>query len=265
MLPPADNEVQKRGERKKFKNLRFVSLSLFTHLLAGGSLREVLEAGETRAVALQGGRVLIDAAEFASLGWNGEKRPIWRVESMPHVAIDRVNSSSAYYETGQVRFNQGCGLAVLATGDTGLLHALLVELGQAGLGGRRSKGLGQFTVEPPTMIELPSATSERLVMLSRYLPTGGELQAGVLGEHAAYGLEHVNGWLYAPGTTPQRRKPVWMLGAGSVVQSLAGVPPQGAIVDLKPVYASNPAGEPRHAIWRHGLALSVGAPLKEQV
>lgn len=257
LLPPQKDEEQQRGERKKFKNIRFVSLDVFKHLLHGGSLRVFFAAD--RGAFLQNGKVLVSKPELDRSGWNTD-HVIWQHEAIPHVSVDRVSNASAYYETAQIRFNGGCGLSVLANGDAATLLPLLQDVGISGLGGRRSKGVGQFEVEQHDSIDLPSNTSERLILLSRYLPTRPELERGVLGNLAAYSLEDVTGWLYAPGTRAQRRQNIWMLAAGSTIQRIDSL--KGDIVDLKPQYA-NQAGEPIHPIWRHGLALTVGAPLQE--
>lgn len=263
LLPPPTTEQQQPGERKLFKKIRFVSTTVFRRLLAGGSLREFFAPDV--GTFLQGGSVLASKAECEAAHWPSAK-PLWQTETIPHVAVDRISNASAYYETGQIRFNAGCGLAVLANGDTTALHSLLRDVGYAGLGGRRSKGVGQFEVALGEPIELPSATSERHVLLSRYLPSQAELGAtpNILGDKAAYALEDVTGWLYAPGTRAQRRQSIWMIAAGSTLHSATNAPPRGDIVDLRPIYASD-TGAPHHAVWRHGLALTVGAPLQEDV
>ena len=254
MLPPPQNDRDQRpGERKKFKNIRFVSLDIFRHLLKGGSLRDYL--GE-QGCLLQAGKVLVSATELAKSAWNPDAL-IWKEEAISHVAVDRATNATQYYETGQIRFNQGCGMSVLASGDTNQLKRLLVDLGHVGLGGRRSKGLGQFEVVEGTSIELPSNTNSRQVLLSRYLPQQSEVEY-LAHNQSAYGLEQVTGWLYAPYVKAQRRKHIWMLTAGSVIHSDTKL--DGDIANVSPTYNDTPQ---IHPIWRHGLALTVGVPPQE--
>ncbi len=260
MLPPLSSDEQKPSERKKFKKVRFISSEIFINLLAGTrSLSHYFQP--ENGVSLQHGSVLVSTAEFKASQRDAEK-PLWKIDSIPHVAVDRWSNASAYYETGQVRFAPGCGLAILALGDMQHLMQLLVEVGIDGLGGRRSKGVGQF--EPVLQTEtlnLPAATSDSVIVLSRYLPSAAELAAGVLAEPAAYSLEDVTGWMYSPAAKAQRRKAIWMIGVGSRLNR-AGLAHSivGASVDVAPTYDNHIAGV-SHPVWRHGLALTVGCSL----
>lgn len=258
LLPPPPAAEQQAGERKLFKKIRFVSPSIFRALLEGRSLRDFLPDREGAiSRALQGGSVLLARADSAPAAGPdlADNAPIWSNQNIPHVAVGRVNNASQYYETGDVRFAAGCGLAVLVAGDVAALLPWLQLLGESGLGGRRSKGLGQFTPVVSGTLDLPDPSSQRLVLLSRYLPRPDELAADVLGQAASYQLVNVGGWLYTPAASAQRRRPVRLLSEGSVVQRGGGGAPLGAICDVAPDYAPFP-----HRVWRHGLALSVGVP-----
>ena len=257
MLPPLPSDQQNPGERKQFKKVRFVSSEIFINLLAGTySLSHYFQP--TNGVALQNGSVLVSQAEFSANKWAVED-PLWKIESIPHVAVDRWSNASAYYETGQVRFAEGCGLAILALGDIKQLMSLLHQVGIDGLGGRRSKGVGMFEPElQTTSLNLPAATSDSVIVLSRYLPSAAELAAGVLDLPAAYSLEDVTGWMYSPAAKAQRRKAIWMIGVGSRLNR-AGLAHSivGSSVDVAPTYDTPNAGV-NHPVWRHGLALTVG-------
>jgi len=266
LLPPLPHIEQNIGERKTFKKIRFVSPSIFRALLDGGSLRDFLPSSNTRGngLLLQGGSVLLARADEVAANLSRIERRsdgdirLWIHDKIPHVTVGRVNNASRYYETGEVRFAAGCGLAVLAKGNQSTIDELMRQLhmlGESGLGGRRSKGLGQFTPVVLTTLELPDPTSERVVLLSRYLPSTSELQAEVLGPMASYQLVDVGGWLYSPSAPAQRRKPVRLLSEGSVVQRLGKNPPVGAVHNVAPDYAPFP-----HPVWRYGLALTVGVP-----
>jgi CRISPR-associated protein Csm4 len=257
LLPPSPTTEQQPGERKLFKKIRFVSPSIFRALLEGCSLRDFLP-DKTGMISrpLQSGSVLFARAdEDPSMPDLADNGAIWSNENIPHVAVGRVNNASQYYETGDVRFAAGCGLAVLVQGDVDALLPLLHLLGESGLGGRRSKGLGQFTPVVSGTLDLPDPSSQRLVLLSRYLPSSDELAADVLGQVASYQLVDVGGWLYTPSSIAQRRRSLRLLSEGSVVQRSGNGAPSGVICDVAPDYAPFP-----HPVWRYGLALTVGVP-----
>ncbi len=244
---------------KLAKKLRYVSPTIFRLILAQqpGALDPYLPGGSA-------GQLAMDGAVWAAHddGALPQEEAFWRIASMPHVAVDRAQSASNYYETGQVHFAPGCGLALLcqerSPGAAAELHDLLTRLGDSGLGGRRSYGLGQFRPEPATPLDLvTSAEPRQMVLLSRYRPSPAELAGGVLGEGAAYDLVQVGGWLQSPADVPiQRRRSVRMLAEGSVINLLAGgARPIGTVCDVRPVYSS--ASFP-HPVWRYGLALGVG-------
>lgn len=257
MLPPLPSDKQNPGERKQFKKVRFISSKIFINLLAGThSLSHYFQPAN--GVALQNGSVLVSQAEFSAKQRDANKA-LWKIESIPHVAVDRWSNASAYYETGQVRFAEGCGLAILALGDLKQLMPLLHQVGIDGLGGRRSKGVGMFEPELQTeTLDLPAATTDSVIVLSRYLPSSAELAAGVLDLPAAYSLEDVTGWMYSPAAKAQRRKAIWMIGVGSRLNR-AGLAHSivGSSVDVAPTY-DNPSAGVNHSVWRHGLALTVG-------
>ncbi len=98
------------------------------------------------------------------------------------------------------------------------------------------------------------------MLLSRYLPTLQELQAGVLSAGTAYDLARVGGWLQSndPRVHAQQRRDVHLLLEGSVVRCSEGRPPIGHVVDVRPADGSVP-----HPVWRYGLALGIGVPAQE--
>ncbi|WP_029214725.1 type III-A CRISPR-associated RAMP protein Csm4 [Kallotenue papyrolyticum] len=262
---PAEDALRS-GMRKQFKKIRYVSQSIFTALLAGRRLLDYLSDERAEGLLYQEGSVLIHRAEQPKLDPHSanEATRLWQVERVDHVTVDRTRAASQYYAVGQVRFRAGCGLYVLAHCRDGRacdqLRAWLERLGHAGLGGRRSKGLGQFEVETGDRITLPDSQGARhALLLSRYIPTPTELEQGVLGAGAAYDLERVSGWLYSPGVPAQTRKTIYLLRTGDVVRCPAGRAPDGAVVDLRPDNAGIP-----HAVWRYGWALSVGIALAEE-
>jgi CRISPR-associated protein Csm4 len=256
-LPVSDVE----GQRKLFKNLAYVSPTIFRLIVAGeaGSLDPYMHA--SHGTLMMGGSVWIAHADGTLPKVNG--RPVdqfWAIDTHPHVTIDRIRDASTYFQVGQVRFAPGCGLYLLcqervADAAAGM-DTLLQRLGDSGLGGRRSYGLGHFTVERGADLTLPEASQPtRMILLSRYRPSPDELQQQVLGTNASYDLIQVGGWLQTPdpNTATQRRRNVRLLKEGSVIQMRAdGHVPLGTICNVAPDHAPFP-----HPVWRYGLAMGV--------
>lgn len=173
-------------------------------------------------------------------------------ESMARVTVDRLNDASSLYYQGMVRFADGCGFYILAECLDDRYREPLEDglrvLGEQGLGGRRSVGLGQFTLTVDSKEALGAMEGERNTywLLSLYHPTEREAQLGLLGD-ARYKLITRRGWIYSPDGTGQRRRAIRMLREGSLLPRGAA----GDVVDVRPR-----AGFP-HPIWRSGIALTI--------
>jgi len=273
------------GRRKLLKRLRYVSPVIFHRILAGEAIDAYADP-QGRGAFLQRGRVWIAADEIDALPaeWRGltpdrvkrrqnwrawllgeegrrwlREQKVWGSDPVDRVTVDRVSSASAVYRIGRTVYAPGCGLWFGAQWPDGVeaaaqaqLETLLAHLGDRGLGGERSVGYGQFTLEQePLPLELPRRhPGQPALTLSRYLPRQDELPAALQGR-ASYRLVAVAGWLNAPGSRAQRRRQVRLLGAGSVFEP-AGARPWGRLADVRP------AGWQAHPIWRYGYACPVG-------
>ncbi len=276
-IPDADRR-QKIG--KGFKKLRYLSPALFTAVCQGQPIQEM-------PLMLQQGKVWITAAEAARLPapwaktagespqqWQARlaATPIWAIQAVPHVTIDRVQNASNFYEVGQVVFATGCGLALLVQyHDTAIqrtFELLLQLLGESGIGGKRSSGYGAFTlkIQPDVRLLEPltsHANAPRVVILSRYLPHREEMPA-MLQDGAAYTLVNVGGWLLSPGAMAQQRQQITLVQEGAVLVASASSL-IGTIADVRPDYARSNTPHPRygtaygtrHPVYRSGLALTV--------
>jgi CRISPR-associated protein Csm4 len=214
---------------------------------------------------LMGGRVWLHPADRraleAAFGRPIEGFAIWsagETETIPRVAVDRISSAPALYFQGQVRFAQGCGLYTLAEFDPPFEATYrqavalgLALLGELGLGGRRSVGLGHFAMTEMPLeepLEEPEGDECYHLLLSLYRPTLAEIQAGVL-KDARYRLLTRRGWFFSTADAGQRRRAVRMLAEGSLLSR----PATGSVVDVAPPgYA-----EAHHPVYRGGLALTV--------
>jgi CRISPR-associated protein Csm4 len=230
-------------QAKALKRIQFVSQPLFEAWLAGEKLE--FDAGHL----IQGGKIWLTPAERQRI----DADTLWVEETRPHVTVDRRSGASQVFAVGQVRFAPRAGLFFLvAYRDEGWqprLEKALRALGDSGIGGERSTGRGQFRLEivEPFALKAPSEANA-FTTLSLYWPPEQEVQAGIL-EGAAYGLSMRRGWIASPQGMNLRRRGVRMLSEGSVFPR----PPQGALVDVKPLDPEEVPNVP-HDVWRYGLA-----------
>jgi len=264
---------------KGFKKLRYLSPALFADVCAGRPF-------EADPLIMQGGKVWLSIREAASLpkpwacmpdesplAWQQrlKETPIWTIDEVPRVTIDRTSNASAYYEVGRVTYAAGAGLALLVqytdVAAKKELEHLLTLLGESGLGGRRSSGYGACAWEPGPALQLELGTpGQRAVLLSRYLPSVTELEV-LRSERASYQLVHVGGWVLSPGQIAQRRQRVMMVAEGSVLDVSAG-PVYGQVIDVRPDYCKSMREHPifkhgkgiTHPVYRSGLALTLPIP-----
>jgi CRISPR-associated protein Csm4 len=182
---------------------------------------------------------------------------LWTKETVSHVALDRLSNKSNVYGVGQVTFAEGCGLAIIVEYHDQTLRPTVEQglrlLGDAGLGGRRSTGHGQFTIQDVNPLQLPVVqAANAFTTLSLYWPPRPEVEQGAL-DGASYNLVNRRGWLGAPGGMNLRRRSVRMLTEGAVLRRA----PLGALLaDVKPLDPA-PAANVPHDVWRYGLALSI--------
>jgi CRISPR-associated protein Csm4 len=263
------------GAQKALKQVEYVSAAALALICQGQTLdrdraeRELIQGGRVWVLPAERNRI-VDAvlpdepdAELRRrererinrdpsslrIWWGADEPPA------PHVAIDRVNSASAVYFTGRLRFAAGCGLycqAVFADESyRPWLEAALAVLADEGLGGKRSIGHGQFELRRERTTLPAAAEPNAWMALSLYHPGPEELAAGVL-DQAWYRRVLRRGWIFSPEGRNQRRRGLWMLAEGSLFRS----PVRGTIEDLRPIYAGQEAGL-SHPVWRYGYALTL--------
>jgi CRISPR-associated protein Csm4 len=210
----------------------------------------ILRSGKIGGIPKQSSKVYVDECEK-----NCVPDVIWKSgysAIVPRVTIDRINSASAIYHCGEVVFSDDCGLyfwvELIDESYENHLNRAIEFLSEAGIGGERSIGCGQFTYSKPESISLPIVDDPNMDMtLSLYHPTCHEVKAGVL-DGSAYELVNRRGWLRSPDGGAQRRKSVKMLSEGSVFSQSSFV---GDISDVKP-----DEWKP-HPIYEYGLAFKL--------
>ncbi len=261
LLPQAPNPRPDESG-KRFRRVRWVSQSLFARLLAAPAPAE-LDALWQEGKTLQSGAVWVTASEFAAiqqlLAQPADDLHLWRTHIVPRVVVDRGSNASQIHHTGRASFAAGCGLWCLARGTAAWLASLeqvLAVLGEEGMGGKRSHGNGQFTLEPLAVPGLGASAGEYVVLLSRTAPA--PTQVGLLRRpQAAYDLVLVGGFSGTPGEPPLVRRQVRMLVEGSVIGAPEGETVLGQLVDVTPE-ATPWLG---HRILRSGLGFAVPVQL----
>jgi CRISPR-associated protein Csm4 len=280
-------ELEAKGRLKEVKKIQFLSEGLFEKLVQGEKLDTWLPGQEP---GLQPGVSAAEQGLFLHAGvlWlmtdeikllpqamrqddKGRSRPlealrqltIWQVGTTPRVTVDRRSNASEIFYTGRVTFSPECGwwfglawAPEAAEATRQAVSLTLQVLPDAGLGAERAAGYGQFACRQAGERSWPTpAANDTFLTLSRYHPRQNELPQVIQGVTAAYKLVSVGGWLASVSQKAQRRRRLWLLGEGSVVQAV-GAGPWGDMVDVRPIY---PGTSERfdHAVWRFGLACPV--------
>lgn len=260
-------------ERKSVKGVAWLSGRIWSDWLAGKALKDhwpsaVGSRPDTAGELLQSGRVWVSAADRTSL--HGDQ--FWSTGDAPRVTVDRVTNASEVYQAGRVQYAEGGGLwfAVLWGSNRWreMGEAALHVLGDAGLGGERSSGHGQFRVAAQEDLDLPYAgAGHRCVLLSPFYPADQQELTAALAGQPAYQLQVRRGWMSSPdgcmmadGTGKQtpvsgsalRRKSVRLFAEGSLLAATSEAGYMGALADAAP------AAFAAHAVYRYGIALLAG-------
>lgn len=248
--------LEKGESGKPFKRVKWISADVFAQLCSNAS-QATLDGLWRTARLLQGGEVWIGDSEWQASNTlphlARDKATLWDSKRVAKVTVDRAANASALFHVGRVHFAQEAGLWFAASGDPTWLRRLedaLLLLADAGLGGQRSRGNGQFTLDacdPPALIT--AAETSHGVLLSRCAPRAVEIPL-LRAEHAAYRLETVGGFNGTPTDPPRVRKQVRMLAEGSVIGMKDSTP--GYLVDVTPDEKSGLA----HRIFRYGFGFT---------
>lgn len=232
-----EGEGETSGDRKLMKRVEFVDVRLVPWF-----------AGKEMAVATWG-TFCLGPPEIAR---RLKGRVPWEIETVPGVAVDRISSASQVYSVSVTRYS--CSLAVYVAAQTAEpldeIEELFDVLCHLGIGGRRSRGAGWFTLER-RRCDLPLTPWPSGMSLSLIWPRPDELEAGALSPPGGLGYRIVErgGWISSPSWASERCRTVAMLGEGSYVSPHLE-PPIGGMPDVTPANASG-----RHRVYRYGYGL----------
>lgn len=254
LTPPLEPEAEDTRSIG-LKNVRFVSQGILEALLH----RKSLERQMSRDNLYQCGQVWSTHDERASLPLPSRRQEgvFWSCQPVSTLSIDRMVAASHVHRTELTRFSPDCGLYFLVemedTSSKTIVEDALDYLSQAGLGGMRSAGHGQFSIESAVpFAPFWPIRADLFVTLSLYHPTLGEIENGVLAGQAAYQLRRRDGWVSSPERAGERRRWTYFIGEGSVLRSLAKSS-YGELVDATP----QPELE-KHPVYRYGYAFAIG-------
>lgn len=269
--PPLVTGAADLRTRKKFKDIAWVSEAVFGRLARHEAPSDALQTD--RPITTQSGKVWLTADQLQFLkrftardqDTQAEQCAVlWRTDTRPRVTVDRRTSASAVYAVGSTHFNRtGDAKAGLYTviewlaADEALrrqVRSAFSLLGDVGIGGKRSNGLGVFAPQFDELAEWAPGPNAGgfFTTLAPYNPRHSERT--VIGPGSHYEIDLRRGWLSLPGFTNTRRCSVRMIADGSVLRWPAAGEPLGRLVDATPAKVRT-AGGP--TIYRYGLAFPV--------
>ena len=206
--------------KKAFKNLKYIPMDMID-IYFSGAMDDIDEQ-----------------ERFKSLG----KRTV-RTSAYVYTRDD-----TEPFHVGVFYFSNNSGLYILVGYDTESVHQLFYELLEAlsfsGIGGKKSSGLGRFTILKESSLIIPEKKEEDSWMtLSISLPCEDELDRAL--EGARYRIIKKSGFVYSENYAdePQKKRELYMFEAGSCFQHLFS----GDIYDVS-------AGG-RHPVYRYAKPL----------
>lgn len=174
----------------------------------------------------------------------------------PRVVLDRSSSRSEIYYINNCYFAEDAGLwfflDILEEGFEEKIKASIKLLGDEGLGGERTYGLGLFEACIKEAPELKPFRFDAYLLLSLFYPRSEEKVAEKV---VSYGLVERAGYVYSPYEMGVRKKKVRMFNEGSVFTD----EPAGSVADV------TPGGFENHRVVRYGLAYSLPVFLRKEV
>lgn len=178
----------------------------------------------------------------------GRREALLHERELPRVGLDSITAASNIYYINVVNFVAEAGLYFLVRIQEVWLDkfkAVIRLLGEDGIGGERSYGLGRFDVKGDIFQPMPPwpVQGEHALLLSAYYPAPQEMP-GLAAGMTAYTLRSSGGYIYRHGDTGMRRSFMRLFAEGS----LCNFVPAGCLVDV------TPPGFAAGRVYRNGLA-----------
>ncbi|SHM86398.1 CRISPR-associated protein Csm4 [Caldanaerovirga acetigignens] len=171
------------------------------------------------------------------------KGDVVRILERPRVVLDRLSNSSNIYYISSCVFDENAGLWFYLKVDPSVEREILAAirlLGDEGLGGERTYGLGCFE---PTFVEAKDdeKSSDEYLLLSLYSPSQeDDLRDSLFG----YDFIERGGYVYSIYSSDIKKRRIRMLVEGSVFRKKL----RGTVIDV------TPEGFEGHRVLRYGVA-----------
>jgi CRISPR-associated protein Csm4 len=249
-----------RYVKKAGKKLKFIGKSFFEDVLTGQNL-------ETKHIVIKDHLLYEDAARhepsMASESISSEERDrpnfyIFRRDTAMKVVVPRYSDGETEpepYYIERTYFSQDAGLYFFIQWPTDpkniqIIESALDTLSENGLGMDRNTGNGQFKWEKSEIdLNTPEQGSHR-VFLSLYCPASKEEVPANILENSTYALIKRGGYISNgadENTLSYRKKSIYMMTEGSVLEGTTANNFIGKLLDLRPEIMGN-----SHPIWRDG-------------
>lgn len=158
------------------------------------------------------------------------------------------------FHVGIYRYGEGNGLYLLVAyekeADKELFTGLMRAVGYSGIGGKKSAGLGRYTIAceelPQGMEHRMQETSGRKMLLSVALPKKEELESAL--ENAFYIVQKRSGFVASREYAEEfcKKKDLYVLGVGSTFETAF----EGDIYDV--------SRDGAHPVYRYAMAFFMG-------
>jgi CRISPR-associated protein Csm4 len=244
--PPVENQEILRVLGKDLKRIKYLAPRDF----AAWTGESPLSLDEAIAIVNRSQKLAKPWNSQTDTGW-------WAIELRPRVALDRISNNSSIWHCGALHFQSDAGLFGLVrviddSWKSGLSSAFKL-LGDLGLGGERTYGMGSFDFsgfEPLDDAWAPLSRSDgkQFVLLSNFFPADDERPL-LKDSLVAWDFLETRGYVVSGRmATTLKRKRVRMIAEGSVLKR----PLRGKIVDVTPDHSE--AFGLTHPVYRSGLA-----------
>jgi len=248
---------------KKYKETRF---------LPDLQLKRLLEDLSADRIEIETLENAINEADKYSL--------LFYTVTRPSSSIDRVSSNSELFFRGETFLKDYVTISVFCKCNESYVEEIKQAfecLGDFGIGGERTYGLGQFSIEfydsfqerdfifkGISTLEENEALNNFAYLLSLYYPADDD-ELNKIKDNSFYSLIERKGWFDSPYSHSQlKRKSIMMFEEGSII-GLGSI--KGCLVDVSPDYwkKSSISTEYKHKILRNGLAFFVPFKYKESI
>jgi CRISPR-associated protein Csm4 len=234
---------------KKLKKVQFVSWDIFKKLAQGD------------------GGLKISEEDFKGefLFSSTIEDEMFVINEIPRCRISALTNETDIFYSHRVEFASDAGLFFFVEfkKETDKTHfdSALQLLGEMGIGGERSLGLGRFQVVETKefQIKIPDSDSYGyFTNLSLYHPRKSEIKEGIL-EGARYDFITRQNWIFSDGPVPLRSKSARMFLEGSIFKNIPDA--KGDLTDTTPQIAEA-QNYLLHRVYRSGLLFKYPIALK---